>query len=340
MATVTRPSVYSRKGSVSKKKKVAKKSTALARRPAPAPRRVTALAVKDPQGMLPPQGVLGDEAAVGALGQIEVKLTKDEELILSEPVDAGDVRMKPTGQPYLSHPAYTKWFNRAFGRLGWAIVPQSKPIRTVNGRKVSVVVPYMLYIHGKPAAFAMGEQEYFESSNEQTFGDALEATVASALRRCAKRLGVGLELWDKRWLNEFMQTHCVSVKVKKPGDDKPQTQWRRKNDPRLPWEIDTKGKPAENDRDSFEVFDAEYAPPPAAAPVTTAESPRKVTIEQRKRITQIIKNTGRNAAEVSLWLLKTYGIKKGEDILQKDYQRICDQLQVRGTLPLPGDGAR
>jgi len=326
------------------KKKTAKPSTALARRPAPpAPRRATALVVKDPQSMLP-QGVLGDDAAVGALGQIEVKLSKAEELILSEAVQVVDVRIKPSGQPYLSHPAYTNWFNRAFGRLGWAIVPQSKPIRTVNGKKVSVVVPYMLYIHSKPAAFAMGEQEYFEDSREQTFGDALEATVASALRRCAKRLGVGLELWDKRWLNTFIETHCVAVKVKRPRDDKATTQWRRKDDPRLAYEIG--GKTSEEDdrpSGSSDIRDAEFreSPPPRVEPpVGETAGPKKVTIEQRKRITRIIKNTGRNEAEVSLWLFKTYGVKGGANILQKDYQRICDQLQVRGTLPMPGDGGQ
>lgn len=238
-----------------------------------------------------------------------------------------------------SHPAYTRWFNRAFGRLGWAIVPQSKPIRTASGKKISVVCPYMLYIHGKPAAFAMGEQEYFEDSREQTYGDALEATVASALRRCAKRLGVGLELWDKRWLTAFIENQCIPVKVKSPRDDKPSTKWRRKNDPALPWEIGGKGDARDRD-----IRDDLVAPDLGDFTVkqTTVVEPKgdpKITIEQRKRLGQIVKSSGRNEPEVRLWLKKTYNVKS-EDILRKDYQRICDQLQVRGTLPLPGDGGQ
>lgn len=326
-----------------KKKAPAKKpSTELARRPIPRPRQ-TALIVNDPNRILPQVGTLGDEAAVGVLGQVEVKLTRTEEAALSEAVDAGDVRMKPSGQPYLSHPAYTKWFNRAFGRLGWAIVPQSKPIKTISGRKVSVVCPYMLYIHGQPAAFAMGEQEYFEDSNEQTYGDALEATVASALRRTAKRLGVGLELWDKRWLQAFIDEHCVAVQVKKPRDDKAKQQWRRKDDQRLPWEITPGGKQAEDPpwgAGEEPVVGELVAPKPQPSAPNIKIDPKvepKITLEQRKRIGVIVKNTGRNEPEVRLWLKKTYGITKGEDILRKDYQKICDQLQVRGTLPLPGD---
>lgn len=181
--------------------KAKSKSTALAVRPARA-----IVRINDPHRMLPevlpPAGILGDEAAVGALGLVEVKLTDAEEAILSEPVNPADVSFKPAKRgepptiPYLSHPVYTKWFNRAFGRLGWAIVPKSKPIK--NGDVI--MCPYMLYIHGQPAAFAWGEQDYFANNAQQTYGDAVESTVASALRRCAKRLGVGLELWDKTWI--------------------------------------------------------------------------------------------------------------------------------------------
>ena len=55
----------------------------------------------------------------------------------------------------------------------------------------------MLFVHGKPVAFATGEQDYFETNERQTYGDALEATMSSALRRFCKHLGMGLELLDK-----------------------------------------------------------------------------------------------------------------------------------------------
>ena len=309
--------------------------TALARRPyVPAP--MTGLIVNDPHQLL---GTLGDDDAVGLLGQVEVKLTAEEEAILSEAVNPDDVRVKPSGQPYLSHPTYTRWFNRAFGRLGWAIVPLSKPARTVEGSKVSVVCPYMLYIHGQPAARAHGEQEYFADSREQTYGDALEATVASALRRFAKRLGVGLELWDKLWLHDFVTRECVQVQVKTRAG-KVITQWRRRVDPKLPYELGGASQGVEDAR-AADVDDggAGVSRPAVHAaertPSLTVEP--TITLTQRQRLGRLIKQTGRNESEVRLWLKARYGVTS-DQITQKDYQQIYDKIAVRGVLPMPGDG--
>lgn len=191
-----------------KKKHAAKPSTALARR-APVVR------IEDPKGLLPvhqsPVGQLGELATVGALGLAELKLTKEEDAILAEPVNPADVMLKPKvkgGPPeiaYLPHIVYTRWFHRAFGRTGWACVPTAQPKKVNN----LILVPYLLYVHGVPVAAATGEQEYFETNAQQTYGDVIESTVASALRRFAKRLGVGLELWDKRWLEAHFGKRAV-----------------------------------------------------------------------------------------------------------------------------------
>ena len=306
--------------------------TGLARRPYVPPPSPATLVINDPHQLLP--GALGDDAAVGMLGQVEIKLTKQEEEILSEPVQLDDIRMKPTGQPYLSHPTYTRWFNRAFGRLGWAIVQQSKPIRSVNGKKVSVVCPYMLYIHRQPAAFALGEQEYFEDSQEQTYGDAYEATVASALRRCAKRLGVGLELWDKIFLHEFITQHCVMVAVQTRQGRK--DRWRRKTDPKLPGELGGASQGVA-DAEREEPYRTTTGDNGSMATAPLAEPEPVVTKEQRQRLGRLITQSGRHEAEVRLWLKKRYNVTSAQ-IRQHDYQQICDQIRVRGVLPMPGDG--
>jgi hypothetical protein len=269
-------------------------------------------------------GELGEEAALGALGLVEVKLTKREELILNEPAPIGDVLIKPTGQPYLSHPSYTRWFNRAFGRLGWGVVMRGKPrSSTTEGGKVQVVAPYVLYIHGRPAAFAFGEQEYFESNKEQTYGDALEATVASALRRCAKRLGVGLELWDKPWLNAFMAQHCVKVKLKpKKPDEKPSYVWRRRVDP-----------PFWNEEGS--VQQQRTAAPAAGHDgrgdefITQTRKDDKGVKHagQVERLWVIIRNSGRDPEAVRTWLHDVYGVDSTRKIKQRDYEAICAAIE-------------
>jgi hypothetical protein len=255
---------------------------------------------------------LGDEMTLGALGLVEIKLTKAEEEILAEPVPIDDVEIKPNGRPFLSHPGYTRWFNRAFGRLGWGLVPRAKPMRSGN----SVVCPHILYIHGKPAAMAFGEQEYFEGNKDQTYGDALEATIASALRRCAKRLGVGLELWDRPWLNRFMATRCVKVRTtdtKFNGGWK----WRRKIDPPFWNEVGNRG--GEHVQQQQERRQA-----PGHHDGRGAE---KITAGQRKRLFAILRSSGRDEATFRAWLKGHYGLDSTKDITQGDYDAICSMVE-------------
>jgi hypothetical protein len=291
-----------------RKKPTAKPSTALAvRRPVKAVVRIS-----DPHHMLPEvlssEGVLGDEAAVGALGLVEVKLTEAEEAILSEAVNPADVSFKPAKRgepptiPYLSHPVYTKWFNRAFGRLGWAIVPKSKPVKNGN----VIMCPYLLYIHGQPAAFAWGEQDYFDTNAQQTYGDAVESTVASALRRCAKRLGVGLELWDKNW----------TASLRRP-----------------------KGVISNNTREVTDAIPVDTDPgnQGRASIPSTANEP--ITLQQRERLKSIAERTGRAPADVKLWLKVRYRVDSSAKLLRRDYQAVIAALEASGPLSLPGDGA-
>lgn len=301
-------------------------STALARRPA--------AVIDRPQAILPASTSLQltDDAALGLLGQVEVKLTDAEERVLARPAQLQDVSLKPTGQPYLSHPVYTRWFNEAFGRLGWAIVPVSKPLRQDH----HVVQPYVLYIHGQPAAFAMGEQEYFESNRDQTYGEALEATVASALRRCAKRLGVGLELWDRRWLDAFVNEHGVKVRctVKlRDGQEKVRYQWRLRSAPKFWNEISGPGKAgdmAEETQRRGEPSRGAAKREQPAGEDRTGHLP--ITDAQITRLWTIVKRAGRSPADVKRWLELRYKVASSKDIKRRDYENLCHAIEHPGEL--------
>jgi hypothetical protein len=212
------------------------KKKAPARRPAK--RATTALAkrasVVKRADVLPPaqdleRVVTADGMNLGALGLVEIKLTVAEEKILNEPIEPERVAWRaskrggPADIPYYPHQEYTRWFNRAFGRTGWALVPVGKPSVTPGSKpgQQTITCPYILHIHGKPVAFAMGEQEYYDSNEQQTYGDALESTVASALRRCAKRLGVGLELWDKGFLRSLPKQSPPARTAPRPQTNHP-----------------------------------------------------------------------------------------------------------------------
>jgi len=321
------------------------KTTALARR-APA---ATTVRIIDPTHQLPaPAAIdinyqLTEQASVGELGLVEVKLTPEEERILNEPVNEADVLIKPTGAIYLSHPSYTKWFNRAFGRLGWAIVPRSTPMK--SGR--SVVCPYLLYIHGHAAAFAMGEQEYHDNNADQSYGDALEATVASALRRCAKRLGVGLELWEPAWTQRFVDEHCVKVllKPRKDGDD-PKTAWRLKR-ARPFWnevkilEDRTPPSPSSKVPDERDFVTAPREPVKRAAPTSShAAADDVITEAQAKRLWAIATKAGRTHEAVKAWLIVGYNVESSKAIKRRDYDAIISAIEKPGPLGVTTPASR
>ncbi len=332
-------------------------STALAVRK-PSPVQTLRIQVNDPERLLPAKvakeletihaGVLGETATTENLGLVELKLTEQEELILSEPINADEVLVKPNGVPYLSHPSYTKWFIRAFGRLGWSLVPKATPKKAESGSSVQVIVPYILYVHGHPVAFAQGEQEYFPKNRDQSFGDAIEATVASALRRCAKHLGVGLELWDKKWLYDFLTTRCIQVKVR-DRDGKAQTKWRLKDGPPLPYEIAGPGVDmnpgasygGDDWREELEqpVSQGSTVTPRVAPNAgTTDKDGDKISEPQRRRLATIATKAGRNMADVKLYLQKVWKVSSSKDLTRRDYDRVCAALEAKGPLPMPGDG--
>lgn len=297
-----------------KKKPAPKKrratSTALVRRE-PAP--VTATLVDD--------RTIGDGIQLGELGLVELRLTEEEEAILAAPPPIDRIRILPTGQVYAPHPEYTRLFNRAFGRLGWAIAPVGKPALAEK----TVVCPYILFIHGKPVAFAQGEQEYFASNKGQSYGDALESTVASALRRCSKRLGVWLELWDRAWGEAFVEAHGVKVWCEFETNEgkKNKPQWRLRTDPPF-WNEKSGTRRASGDR-----RDPEPDPPAGF----NAEADQPITLAQRERLLRIAQKAQRTDTEIRMWLRMRFGIDSSKELKRRDYDFVCKALEHPGELP-------
>jgi hypothetical protein len=190
-------------------------------------------------------------------------------------------------------------------------VPRAKPMRSGN----SVVCPYVLYIHGKPAAMAFGEQEYFDDNKDQTYGDALEATVASALRRCAKRLGVGLELWDRTWLNHFMATRCI--KVLTTSHEKNPYRWRRLIDPPFWNEVGNRGGERVQQQQQRRQAPGHH----------DGNGEQPITAPQRKRLFAILRSSGRDEPTFRAWLKGHYQLDSTKGIKQKDYDVIVAAIE-------------
>lgn len=242
------------------------------------------------------------EVALGSVGLMEVKLTDKEEETLNEAVREEDVVLRPGKRgpaiPYLPHIVYTRWLNRAFGRTGWGIVPVSQP--ALKGK--SVIIQFVLSIHGVPVATAAGEQDYFEDNPQQSYGDVVESCVGSGLRRCCKRLGIGLEMWDKAFCKRMVETRQHTL-------------------------------PAEHQRSSGESGTK-------SAPTTkTGYEGSAISEGQARRLFAICKTAQRKQGEVRRYLQAIYGIV-GKDldsafagITRKDYDQICAAIEKRGPLP-------
>ena len=132
------------------------------------------------------------------------ELTEEQKAILSERVKDSDVYIKPDGLIYLTWTKYADRLNRAFGHMGWVMVPEGMPRIMDN----LVVWGFHLVVKGNYVSTAFGEQQYF-ANGRMTFGEATEGAKSNALMRLCKSLGIGLELWDKqfidRWLSQYAE---------------------------------------------------------------------------------------------------------------------------------------
>lgn len=285
-------------------------STALARRAD-----VRTIEVADPDGLLAPVAQqLGELAHTAGIGLRPLRLTKAENKIVSRAVDRDRVLVHPKGFIYLPHPVYTRWLDEAFGRGGWSVVPSGRPQKVEN----LIIVPHILYIRGVPVAFAYGGAEYIEKNKQQTYDDVLESTTAYALRRLCKRFGMALELWEKSYVRAFLAERAIQVEVKDKG-----RQWRLKNDEPLIDEI-TRSRRTTAPRE------------PEAG--NDGNGNEKIAAEQVRRMVGIWRRVGRADADVQLWLKNRFGVTATRDIKRKDYTNICQLLEARGELALPGDG--
>ena len=151
-----------------------------------------------------------------------LEMSETQQGILYAPIQDRDVYIKPDGLVYLSWIKYAERLTKAFTGTGWAMLPQGMP-KILNNKLV--VWGFHLIIKGVYCGFAIGEQEYYENGR-MSYGEACEGAKSNALMRLCKALGIGLELWDKQfiedWLNKYAQKKWDEEKRKyiwslKPG---------------------------------------------------------------------------------------------------------------------------
>lgn len=283
---------------------------------------------------------LVDSPVLGDFALSELKLTKAEEKVLARPVKEDDILIKPTGQPYLPHAAYRRWLMEAFGRMGWQLRPANNPMKAPakSEKAVQVVRGYLLYVHGKAVAYADGEHEFYENNAEQSWGDALEATQASALRRCAKHLSIGLELWDKSYIERFKRERCICYWVKyrdRRGNTNARQHWALKTDDAPKGIISM--EEAMQIMNSQPVADGAARRAPRSAD-SDGGGALMISVPQSQRLYGLARSANRDWSDVLAWLKRAYNAEdqgKGKAITLKraDYEAVCDAVSAPGELP-------
>lgn len=139
-----------------------------------------------------------------------IKLTEEEEKILYAPVNPEDVEIRPDGLIYLPWMEYVTRLRKAFG-MSWGIISTGKP----EPMGVYIMWPFYLLVRGKlMSGPAIGEQKYQPNNPKMTWGDACEGAKSNALMRLCKGLGISLELWQPRFIKDWVSKHAESYELK------------------------------------------------------------------------------------------------------------------------------
>lgn len=146
-----------------------------------------------------------------------IDITDAQKGILYAPVNKEDVEIRPDGLIYLPWMEYVTRLKDAFG-VGWGIIPDGAPRR----EGIYILWGFYMVIKGKLAGYAIGEQKYQPNNPQMTWGDACEGAKSNALMRLCKGLGISLELWNPKFIKEWIEEYAESYM------DNGKKRWRKK----------------------------------------------------------------------------------------------------------------
>jgi hypothetical protein len=269
------------------------------------------------------------------VGASAAPVTPEQAAVLREPVPADAYDIKPTGEVFVSHVHYRRILNKAFGPLGWAIIPQG-PAR-IDQSDNQMYRPYALYADGRFVSEAIGECSYQPDNRRMSYADAAEGVKSNALTRCCKDLSIASECWDRGWATRWRNENCVAVFRK----DR-RVSWRRKDTPKWHDESgyatydsaghvlpDARAGVPQNPSDSAQVRDEDAITPD----VPRGTSPdAKITDAQRKRLRACQREGGHEDRSVKLWLKGKHGLDSSKDILVSQYDDVCERLRYKEPL--------
>jgi len=165
----------------------------------------------------------------------QMVLTPEQEALLDEPTPVEEIEIRPDGIIYVSHEYLRRKLNKAFGRMGWTLVPGSPLTRRPATDPVEYFQRWILFVGGVYCSEALASRTYFEKGGGgdddrgsfMSIDDVAEAIKSDCVRRTAKDLGIGLECWNKRFQEEWKRANAIQVLVKTFRGNR--RWWRRKD---------------------------------------------------------------------------------------------------------------
>ncbi len=130
-----------------------------------------------------------------------LSLTPEESKLLKAEFADECFRPGAAGKENLIYIEGTHLRNRLDEVLGigqWALVPRSRWTDDA-GKGTIVYIEAMLIVRGCYITEAIGDMTYYPGNAMTNFGDAVEGAESACLRRCAKKMGIGLQAWSKTW---------------------------------------------------------------------------------------------------------------------------------------------
>lgn len=211
------------------------------------------LAVADPGlGEEPDRAIVrAEEIGIRASDAGTLNLSDKQVTALRRNVDPFKVEVKPNGIVFVPWVVTAEVLDEVFRPGQWALVPLAKPM-VQDGL---VCAHQALFVGGKYVGEAIGEQAFQLGPHRLSYATAYEGALSDAITRLSKRLGIFRELWDRRWVKNWLDEYAVRVEVNDRGR---KWVWRRKDDPPLQGEIISKHQ-AESEWERPQTLDQENA---------------------------------------------------------------------------------
>lgn len=187
-------------------------------------------------------------------GASMLTVSDEEQKKLMSPFDEKFIEIRPDGLIYLPQTFWRERLNQSFGIGQWCIIPKRQTKDPVRNK---LYLEGVLIIRGNYVATAIGEAEYHETNQMQSWASVWESAKSDCITRCCKDLGIANLLWQPQFTETWKGKNAIKVWREKTGKKKDgglgSFQWRKKDAPKFYDEKGIEVKRQEPDKENIPV---------------------------------------------------------------------------------------